>query len=352
MHCPVKATHRSLSVLLLSLILSASSAVQTFAQQDKVRLVSGTTLTGEITSATPNEISITVRGKAQNVPTIDISTVEFDGEPNDLTRAKEALAQNQLDQAEQQIKAVAAASLKSEAVKNDYAYYRGAIAGRLALAGQGDSTAAVKALLAFAKSNPKSHHFYELCEIVGGLAVGLGQHAEAVKYFSAIGNAPFPAYKLKSSYLVGSATLAQGKAAEAKAEFDKIVAASAIDAESQRYQKLATVASIRAEIVAGSPQEAVDKLLKLVSTSDSADILLFGEIYNTLGEAHLALSQLAEAKLAYLHTDLMFSGDADNHAEALYQLGILWEKTGNPQKSIEARSRLKERYAASIWARK
>ncbi len=95
----------------------------------------------------------------------------------------------------------------------------------------------------------------------------------------------------------------------------------------------------------------MDQLLKLAETSDSADSALFANIYNTLGEAHLALSEPNNAKLAYLATDMMFSADGEKHAEALYNLAKLWEQTGDPQRAVDARTRLKELYGGSIWLR-
>ncbi len=77
----------------------------------------------------------------------------------------------------------------------------------------------------------------------------------ARQYFGAIGNAPFPEYKIKSAYLIGTVALAEGKAEEAKAEFEKVKSASATDPVSQRYQKLATVASIKTDIAKGDAKQ-------------------------------------------------------------------------------------------------
>ncbi len=320
--------------------------------QDKIYQLSGTTLTGEMESTSPNELVINVRGKSQTVAINTVQRVAFDGEPNNLANAKEMCFQKQWDQADEELKRVDANALKTESAKQDFAYYQSLVSAQLALAGRGNSSAAAAAMLGFVRSNPKTYHFYELCEVVGGLATAINSYPDAIKYYGAIGNAPFPEYKLRSIYLIGTVLLIEGKADEAKAEFEKVKTATATDSASQRYQKLASIASIRCDIVKGDPKSAVDKLLKLVSESDSTDATLFSNIYNTLGDAHLALGQLEEAKLSFLRTDLLFASDSENHAEALYQLAKLWEKTGDPQRAIDAKTRLKERYAASRWASK
>ena len=320
--------------------------------QDKVYQKSGATLTGEIASLNRNEIGITVRGKKQVVPIDDVQRVLFNEEPSGMTRAKELVLTNQYDQAEEELKRVDTGSIKNESLQQDYIYYRAYIASQLALAGKGNAGSAAGAMLGYAKANPNSYHYYELCETVGGLAVASNSYPEAIRYYEAIDAAPFPAFKLKSDYLVGTAYLSEKKIPEAKSEFGKVVLAAATDPLSQRYQKLARVAVIRCDIVSGDPKSAVEQLLKMVIDSDNTDVPLFGNIYNTLGDAHMAAAQLEDAKLAYLHTDQLFSGNAENHAEALYQLSQLWEKTGNPQRAIEAKARLKQRYASSTWARK
>ncbi len=144
----------------------------------------------------------------------------------------------------------------------------------------------------------------------------------------------------------------EGKADEAKAEFAKVESAAATDPVSQRYQKLASVAVIRTEIAKGNAKAAIDQLLKLAETNDSTDASLFANIYNTLGEAHLAINELNNAKLSYLATDLLFSADPIN----MQKLYIIWRRYG---KRPEIRSvlstqkpRLKELYGGSIWAKK
>ncbi len=338
--------------LLAALAMFASFNGGLLVADDKVYQTSGTSLTGEITDISRNEVVISVRGKTQNVPVNNILRVTFDGEPPAFSRAKEFASQGQWEQADEEFKSVDPKSIESENLKKDYLYYRSLIAGQLALAGKGSPTQPAAGLVQFAQANAKSHHFYELCEVLGGLAASLGSYPEAKKYYSALGAAPFPEYKIKGSYLVGTVALLEGKADEAKAEFAKVESAAATDPVSQRYQKLASVAVIRTEIAKGNAKAAIDQLLKLAETNDSTDASLFANIYNTLGEAHLAINELNNAKLSYLATDLLFSADPDKHAEALYNLASLWEKTGDPQRAVDAKTRLKELYGGSIWAKK
>lgn len=334
---------------LLSILLYSIAVV---AADDRVFQTSGAAITGEVQSLDKDKVVIVTRGKDQSVPTIEVSRIVFDGEPNDLSRAKELAANAQWSEADAQLKTVNTGNLKGENVQQDYLYYRGLTNVRLALASGANAAAGASQLVSYAKTNPNSYHFYELCEALGDAAAALGSLNDAVKYYTAIGTAPFPAYKLKSSYLVGTALLGAGQAEQAAAEFDKVLAAVATEPEAQRYQKLARVAKIRASVVAGQADAAVEQLLQLVNESDSADALLYSEIYNALGEAHRKLDQNSEAALAYLHTDLLFPSDPENHAEALYNLSQLWESVGQPSRATDAKSRLQQQYPGSSWAKK
>jgi tetratricopeptide (TPR) repeat protein len=344
----IKTFKIALGVWLAASALFAPSVLA----QDKVYQNSGTILTGEITNLANDEVTITVRGKSQTVPTNVIGRVTFDGEPVAFGRVKEFVSQGQWDQAETDFRTIDTKTIKGENSQQDYLFYRGLITGQLALSGRGDPSAAKTALQKFYNSSKSPHHYYEFCEMMGNLAAAAGNFDEAKKAFAEIGKAPFPEYQLKSGYLIGETALRQNKPDEALAEFEKVKAASATDPVSQRYQKLATVAAIRCNIVKGDAKTAVDQLLKLAEESDSADVALFANICNTLGEAHLALSEPNNAKLSYLQTDLLFSTDPEKHAEALYHLSRLWDQTGEPQRATDARTRLKEQYGGSIWAKK
>jgi hypothetical protein len=55
--------------------------------------------------------------------------------------------------------------------------------------------------------------------------------------------------------------------------------------------------------------------------------------------------------LAFLHVDTLFFADADQHAQALYYLSDLWGQLNQPDRALEARTTLKNRYAGTRWAK-
>ncbi len=320
--------------------------------EDRLYPAQGNVVRGTIKEMTRDRVVIDNNGRTQNFATQDISRIVFEGEPQSLTRAKELVANKQMEQAVSEIKKVDPASISSENAKKEYDYYLWSIEGRMALAGSGDANASVKGLLAYAKDNPQSFHFYEMTELLGQLAVSLGNFDRAAAYFAALAKAPAKDVQLRGRFMEAKALLIQDKFDEAKGAFSQVLAASSDSAGIARIQKLAQVGLARVELGLGNADAALEVLYKMVREGDAADGELFAAIYNAQGACLMAKEEFDGAVLAFLHTDLLYPGQADSHAEALYHLASLWTKLGEPQRAVDAKSRLNSLYAGSVWAKK
>ncbi len=62
--------------------------------------------------------------KFRNYPTNDIVRIVFDGEPTQLSRAKDNVGQGQFEQAAKELSEVAVSSLTTEDMKEDYYFYK------------------------------------------------------------------------------------------------------------------------------------------------------------------------------------------------------------------------------------
>ncbi len=338
------------------IVLSVFSTLMTFGAsvvaEDRIFPSAGGRVSGKITEATKDNIIIEANGKTQKFAPNDVVRVQFDGEPQPLARAKEFVSNGQLEPAMLEIKKVDAASLMTDDHKKEFAYYKWFIEGRLALIGKGDAAGAVKGLLAFAKENPQTFHFYEMTENLGNLASSLGNFDRAAVYYAALAKSPVREVQVRGKYLEGRSLLTQQKVAEAKKAFSDVSGVSGDTPAIARTKKLAVVALARCEAISGDAPAAVESLQKLVKENDSTDGELFANIYNAQGECLAKMEQNEGAVLAFLHTDLLFSNQPDSHAEALYHLSSLWTKLGEPQRAADAKARLLSLYAGSSWAKK
>jgi Tetratricopeptide repeat len=327
-------------------------ATSSYAQDaDKIYPISGTVATGKIIESTRNGIVAEIRGVKENFPSNEIQRIVYESEHALLSRAKELVLGGQWEEARDTLEKVPKdANTRSEAAQ-DLEYYIGLVQAQLASQGQGDAAAADARLKNYVGLNPQTFHFYEAADALGTLAITVGEHDRAAKYFAALASAPFPEYKLKAQYMIGVSQLSIGNAAEARKAFSEAVAASADNQEAKRFQKLAKLGLIRCETVEKKTDNSIKSLRTIISESDATDSPLFAQIYNALGEAHRQAGQEEEALLAYLHTDLLFTSDPNQHAEALYYLSQLFVKT-DPQRAADAKARLQSQYTNSSWAKK
>jgi len=339
-----------LPALVVGLCVGTSSALAQ--ERDRVYPTKGAALTGKIVERTRDRVVIEVRGNNQNVPTNELQRIVFDGEPQSFSRTKDFVVQGQYDQAVEEFKKIDASSLSTDAMKQEYKFYRGYLAGLLALRGRGDPANALKLLSDWVKEDQQSHQFYPAAEMLGDLALATGSADQAARYYGGLASSPFPELKLKGSFLQGKALLSQKQTADAKARFTSVLEAKLSDPTSLKYQKLAKVALIRCDAAEGKSDQAIADLEKMVDEGDSTDSELFAEIFNSLGLLFESAGRTDEAELSYLKTDLLYPMQTEPHAEALYRLAQLWEKTGNGQRAADARQRLGKLYPTSPWVKK
>jgi tetratricopeptide (TPR) repeat protein len=318
--------------------------------QDRVYPEQGVVASGKISEITPTSVKITVRGKDQSYEMSDVRKISFDNEPSSLDRVRESYLLGQYDQALDEVKKIPLDGVDNPLVKQDIEFYRYYCEGRLGLAGTGDKNAAVKGLLALASTNSRSHHLYEISELLGELAIALGQPEQAARYFGVLLSASDANIKATGVYRLGEVELAQNKPAEAKTRFEQLSRAPSNTPEMARLKSLAEVGLAVCEHLAGNSQQALKKLDGMVQQYDSTDQALFARINNAKGACYESLGKTDLALLSYLQTDLLFFTDAEAHAEALYHLTKLWPKLGEPVRAAEAKERLISQYASSTWA--
>ncbi len=331
------------------LLLSSSSVSHS---QDRVYPKRDTVASGKIAELTPASVKITVRGKDQSYEMKDVRKISFDGEPNTLDRARESTIQGQYDQALDEAKKISTDDVQNPLIKQDIDFYRYYNEGKLGLAGSGDKKAAFEGLLRVASANPKSHHLYEIGELLGELAMAAGQPDQAARYFNILLSGSAAETKALGVYRMGEVELAQSKADEARARFAQLAGVTSTSPEMARLKSLAEVGLAVCDNLSGKSQEALTKLDALVQKYDSTDQGLFARINNARGACYSALGKPNQALYSYLQTDLLFFTDAEAHAEALYHLSQLWPKVGEPARAAEAQERLGTLYASSTWANK
>jgi tetratricopeptide (TPR) repeat protein len=251
------------------------------------------------------------------------------------------------------LKSVDAEKINRKLVKADLQFYLALCQGRLALESGAGKEQAVESMLAFVRSAANSNHFFQAADLLGDLAASQGDFENAVKYYGAISSkAPWPAYRLRALVAEADAMVQQQRFADAQKKYESIGAEKADSPEAKRLKLLAEVGRGRCVAETVSADDGINLLEKLILENDAADTELFGRAYNALGDCLQISEKPKEALMAYLHVDVLFYGNPDTHAEALYHLSKLWQVAKNQDRAAAAENLLKQRYAGRLWAEK
>jgi hypothetical protein len=314
---------------------------------------SKSTLSGRIVGmdATKIDLQQGIGGTRLQVPVNEIQAVYYEAEPAELKTAKKQVLDRRYTEALTALEGIKKAPARQE-MQQDIEFYTALCSAKLALGGSMKIADAGRLMKAFADANPKSYHYFEASETVGDLLVAIRQYAQAAEYYARLSGAPWPDYKMRAGVADGRALLSQGKAQEAAATFDKVIATVAEGDSAQAQRIAASLGKASALVALKKPDAAVTVVETIIQKGDPEDAPLMARAYNVLGTAQRAAGRVKEALLAFLHVDILYSSVPEAHAEALANLAELWEQDHKAERANRARQALEEQYKDSPWAKK
>lgn len=336
---------------LLIAFASLAAPAATLAQSDQVFGSRGTATRGTVVQTTPTEVTLQTTAGNQTFAINELRRVTFGGEPAQLSNARQAVQGGQLEQALEDLKKIDVNQVTRDIVKQDIQFYLALTQAELALARGGDKSKAAADMLAFYRANPNSHHRFAAAETLGNLAMGLDNPNAAKPFYDELAKAPWPDYKMKAFVLGADALKAKGDYAAALGDYEKVIGANIDTPEANRQKLLSRVGKAECLAQTGKADEGIKMCEEIIANNASTDMELFGMVYNALGTAYLKANKPQDAALAFLHVDTLFFGNPNQHAQALFHLSDLWNQLNQPDRALEARTKLKNFYAGTRWAR-
>ncbi len=315
------------------------------AQADTVLQLSGGQQRGKIEKSSKD--GLLVDGKP--IRSDDIRYVLFSDEPKEMRSIRDAVSKGSFGKAEQTLAKLDLAKISGDLPLMDAKFYVAYVKAKRAMQTGNDKGAAAKQLLAYVKSHPKSFHFYDAAEALGELATSMGQEKEAARFFGALEKSSSPSIRARGMSRLAEAFMARGDYGEALKRYEAMLQASPADSDG-RTAALLGKALCQAQTGQGEVGiAAVEEIIAQTSPSKNA---VMARAYIALGACYRVSGKDNAAVLAYLHIDLLYAKQADQHAEALFYLGELWGKTGHPDRAAQAKALLKSKYGGSAWASK
>jgi tetratricopeptide (TPR) repeat protein len=344
---------RTIALLIPAAFTLLAAPLTSLAQSvDQVYLSKGAPSRGRIPESGINREQVTLEASsgAKQFEVNEIVRITFADEPAELNNARTAVIQKNYNHAAQELRKLDPQKIERTVIKQEIEYLRALAQARLAMTEGGDKNAAITAMLNFVKSAPQSFHFYDAAETLGDLSMSLGKFADAAKYYTPIASAKWPDYQLKANSAIGRALVGEKQYDQALTKFETVIKSDATGAEAARQKLLATTGKAVCLAETGKAEEGVALMQEIIKNNDPQDAPLFARTYNALGRCYLKLNKPKDALLAFLHVEILFAGEADAHAEALYHLSKLWGDINKSDRAVTARTTLRERYAGSIWA--
>lgn len=348
----LRLTSNNLPFLALALMTLANPVAVQGQSSDLVQTRGKAPLRGNITSMNSTEITITVAGKDRTIAVNELVNVSFRGEPSELGQARRLAAIGNYEATIEKLKQIDSNSISRIEVKQDLEFYQGKSTAKMALAGSADVGKAVRQLRRFIKVAADNYHYYEAVELLGKLALSIGEYKRAVTYFGELAKAPWQDYKLKARGLRAQAQRFQGEYDDALKSFRQVSESKVIGDEANRQKSLAKIGMASCYAEMGQIDQGISIAQEVLQKNKPDEIELNAKAYNVLGVCYLRQDKPKDALLAFLHTELLYSGQRDAHAQALYHLTQLWNQMNKKGRAQTARGTLMKRYANSIWTKK
>jgi len=345
---PVRPTLRFVLFGIVVAVLADFAVAQ--GALDRVRRRGGVD-TGKIEGTTPLGVKISRGGVEKQIPTEEIISVYFSGEPQQLNSARLAVERGEYQEALQTLKDINPKTIRRDEIKSEMAYLSALANARLALAGQGDLSGAQGELKSFLTNNRSSIQVLPAFELMGDLYLVSKDYAKARTEYGRLARVKSPYYELRSNLLTGRSWQAEGDDAKAAAAFESVVNSAEKSAAVEPIRLAATLELAVSRAAGGDVQESVSTLQKIISAADpDNDADLLGQAYNALGGAYLKAGDKQAALFAFLRVDLIYASSPEAHAQALYELKSLWQGMGKADRAEQAAKKLTDRYPNSRWA--
>lgn len=305
--------------------------------------VPGGKLSGQITAESPTTLTIQPSaGGAQEIPVEQIASVSYTGQPPTLILAESRAAAGNFEESLDLFAKAATEAASRPLIAQTAQFGRARALAELSKADPKRADEALAALDGFVKANPRSRHRGAALESIARLSLARKDATRAAVAVSQLAEIPWASQG--AAVLQARVQSLQGQAEVAQKTLEELIAKLPAGSDARAEARL-----IRAEVLAtgGKASEAESAVREVIAETDPEQAAVQAMAYNTLGDCLRASGKPKEALFAYLHTDILFEADKEQHARALAAIAGLWRTLRQSERADEALARLKQLYPNS-----
>ena len=200
----------------------------------------------------------------------------------------------------------------------------------LALADPSRAAEAVALLDAVVKAYPNGRHVVAALDSLARLQLQKGDFAAVEKTIADMAKLPQSADR--AAVLRAKVFDKKGDHDKAIAEYDRLIQGSPEGSLRQREARLAKAESL---VAIKKFAEAEADVRAVIKAAPAEDYQAQSAAYNTLGDCLRAAGKPKDALLAYLHTDLLYAKDKEQHPRALAHISKLWRELKRDDRADE-----------------
>jgi tetratricopeptide (TPR) repeat protein len=330
--------------------------------RDRIRLYSESkAVPATVESVSKNEIVVSIPTGPKTIPASDVESIVYGGAEG-VQKAQVDMANGKYKEAAEQLDQLDPGSFDRDVVREELAYLKALCPAKIALSGQADSedsgetkdpaaaaTQAIVEMIDFLKKHPTNYHYYEANEIVGDLAMSIGRYDKAEDYYKKLTESPSPEVKARANLLRGRAMQVEGKYDGALAAYDALLKADLKGKLGEQEMLEARIGRTYSLAGSGKVAEAIKILQEIIAKAEDDETELLARAYDALGNCYRKQKDSKQALWAYLRVDMLYRTVPDAHAEALYNLAVLWAEAKHNDRAREAREYLLQHYPFSRW---
>jgi tetratricopeptide (TPR) repeat protein len=339
------------AALWLSLSL-ASPFPTSRALADEIVLIPGSTVKqaiggrvrGQIQSESPDEVVVKLGTSTVNVPNDQIDSVRYDNQPATLQLAESRQTAGLLAEAAELYHKAAGEASGKPLIAQEALAREALVLTDLASVEPGRAKDALQKLEQFVRTHPKARQIATMRECQARLQLQAKDFTAAEATIAEL--AKLPRSTDRAAVLRAQILAKRDQHAEAIAELDRLIARFPKGSPRQREAQLA-----KAQSLAGLKKfsEAETLVRELILANPPEDAAVQAPAYNTLGDCLRAANRPKDALIEYLHTDLLYSQNKEEHPRALFHIAQLFRQLKQDARAEEVWQRLKQDYPRSPW---
>jgi hypothetical protein len=336
------------SALLLPLLaITASLAdVVTLTPDATTKGDSAGKVRGTVVAESPTKVDVKLGANVTSIPTNEVASIEYDNDPPSLGAAQSKEAANALAEAADLYKKAAAEASTKPFIAEDAAFGQVRVVAEMALSDPARIGEATGLLETFSRTYKSGRHIGPALESLAKLQLAKENYTGVEQTLGQL--AKLPGGEDRASLYRIKILTRKGSLDQAITELDKVIAASPEGSARRRDAQIAKAESLVSQKKYSDAEALIKGVIKAAPAEDAATQ---SAAHNTLGACLRSAGRPKEALYAYLHTDMLFSKDKDEHAKALAQIAQLWRdpQLNRPDRAEEVLERLKQEYPRSPY---